>query len=64
MTPEQRFELITDIFAAAYLRIRLEGIRAQMDAEATGNEVDKSAIYSESSLDVLRGSSPDGGGKR
>lgn len=63
MTPEERFDLITDIFAAAYLRIRMEDIRAQMDAEAAGSESDKSAIYSESSLDVLRGSSPDGGEK-
>lgn len=64
MTPEERFDLITDIFAAAYLRIRMEDIRAQMDAEAAANHADKPAIRSESSLELLRKSSPDGGGKR
>lgn len=63
MTPQERFDALTDIFAAAYLRIRMEDIRAEMDAEAIGNEADKSAIRSQSSLEVLRGSSPDGGGK-
>jgi hypothetical protein len=63
MTEEERFDLIADIFAAAYLRIRMEDIRARMDAEAAENHADKSAIHSQSSLELLRGSSPDGGRK-
>jgi hypothetical protein len=57
MTPEERFDLLTDIFAAAYLRIRMEDIRARMDAEAAENHADKSAIHSESSLEGLLSSS-------
>jgi hypothetical protein len=63
MTEEERFDLIADIFAAAYLRICMEDIRARMDAEAAENHADKSAIHSESSLELLRGSSPNGGRK-
>jgi len=31
MTPEERFDLISDILAAAYLRIRMDVIQKEMD---------------------------------
>lgn len=60
MNPEERFELVTDIFAEAFVEIRLAESIAQMQAETAVYEVNKSAEHSQTCLEVFANHSPDG----